>query len=74
MYVAKYKVIYMYMWWYLTTEVLNNQINSESTCMDHQGTEIHICVHVNCLQYINASKLKIYISSSTGGTPQDAYK
>ena len=42
--------------------------------MDHQGTEIHICVHVNYLQYINASKLKIYISSTTGGTPQDAYE
>ena len=41
--------------------------------MDHQGTEIHICVHINCLQYINASNIYIYISSTTGGIPQDAY-
>ena len=40
--------------------------------MDHQGIEIHICVHVNCLRYINASN--IYISSTTRGTPQDAYR
>ena len=43
--------------------------------MDHQDTEIHICVHVNYLQYINAPKyIYIYISSTTRGTPQDAYE
>ena len=39
--------------------------------MDHQDTEIHMCTCklsplYKCIKYI-------YISSTTGGTPQDAY-